>query len=320
MMENLNDAPVCPACVGDPALFGAMLDGEDTPPLPPLEDPEGDHLPTSLPPVVDAHVHLFDGRLFEAIWRWFDARAWPVRYRLKTPEVIPFLLSRGVSHIVALQYAHKPGMARTMNRWMADVVTDHPQVTGLATAFPGEPDAGLILNEAFDAGLSGVKVHCHVQAVPPDSEAMSPIYDACVARDMPLVMHAGREPASDAYPVHPHKICAADRVEEVLRSWPKLRLCVPHLGADELDAYLDLLERYDNLWLDTTMVVADYFPLDDPHRLVRARPERIMYGTDFPNIPYAWDREVHRLAAHHDEATLGPVLGETAHEFFRLKG
>ena len=219
---------------------------------------------------------------------------------------------------MALQYAHKPGMSRTMNRWMADVVAEHSQVTGLATALPGEPAAEGILNAAFDAGLEGVKVHCHVQAVPPDSDAMTPIYDACVARDKPLVMHAGREPASSAYPIHPHKICSADRVEAVLKGWPDLRLCIPHLGADELDAYLDLLERYDNLWLDTTMVVADYFPLDDPHRLVRARPERIMYGTDFPNIPYAWDREVLRLAAHHDEETLDAVLGETARRFYGL--
>jgi predicted TIM-barrel fold metal-dependent hydrolase len=30
---------------------------------------------------------------------------------------------------------------------------------------------------------------------------------------------------------------------------------------------------------------------------VRCRPERILYGTDFPNLPYAWDREVRKLAS-----------------------
>ena len=78
----------------------------------------------------------------------------------------------------------------------------------------------------------------------------------------------------------------------MLKDHPTLKLCVPHLGADEFDAYARLLERYDNLWLDTTMAVAGYFPMALPARLLHVRPERILYGTDFPNIPYAWDREL----------------------------
>ena len=34
-----------------------------------LHDEEGDRLPSLLPPVVDAHGHLFPDRVFEAIWR-----------------------------------------------------------------------------------------------------------------------------------------------------------------------------------------------------------------------------------------------------------
>lgn len=26
------------------------------------------------------------------------------------------------------------------------------------------------------------------------------------------------------------------------------------------------------------------------------RADRVMFGTDFPNIPYAWDREIKKLA------------------------
>ncbi|MEZ5237388.1 MAG: hypothetical protein R3D59_19220 [Paracoccaceae bacterium] len=63
---------------------------------------------------------------------------------------------------------------------------------------------------------------------------------------------------------------------------------MPHLGGDEFDAYFRLLERYDSLWLDTTMVMADYFDgVGRQDRFIDARPERLMYGTDFPNLPYA---------------------------------
>lgn len=289
-------------------------------PAPALDDREGARLPSTLPPVVDAHVHLFPDRVFDAIWRWFDAHGWPVRYQLHTPEVISFLLERGVEHIVALTYSHKPGMARLLNGFMADIGARHEAVTPLATVLPGEPGAGDILREAFVAGLRGVKLHCHVQAFAPDSEPMAEIYDTCVEHDRPLVIHAGREPSSDAYPVDSHAVCGVERMEAVLRGWPALKVCVPHLGADEFDEYAGLLERYDNLWLDTTMAAASYFDIPFPLRALQTRPERVMYGTDFPNVPYAWDREVHQLAARCPEPDLEGVLGGNARDFFRLGG
>ncbi len=68
-------------------------------PLPLLNDPEGEYLPASLPLTVDAHVHLFPDHLFSAVWQWFEQFGWPIRYRLTSPEIIDFLLSRGVNHL-----------------------------------------------------------------------------------------------------------------------------------------------------------------------------------------------------------------------------
>ena len=264
-------------------------------PLPGLDDPEGDRLPTSLPPVTDAHVHLFPQPMFAALWRWFEAHAWPIRYRLDSPGVLDFLFTRGVERAVGLMYSHRPGMARSLNAFMAALAADEPRLVPLATVLPGEPDAGTILDEAFAAGLRGVKLHCHVQCFAPDDPRMIPIYEACVRHDRPLVIHAGREPKSPAYDCDPHEICSAQRTENVLREWPTLRLCVPHLGADEFEAYERLLGRYDTLWLDTTMMLADYFDVPRQIHLLRSRPGRILYGSDFPNLPYAWDRELARL-------------------------
>jgi uncharacterized protein len=92
---------------------------------------------------------------------------------------------------------------------------------------------------------------------------------------------------------------------------------VPHMGADEYDEYRRMLEQYDNLWLDTTMVFAGYLPGNHPPRLKNLRGDRIMFGTDFPNIPYAWDRELKRiLALGLSEDAQAQVLGRNAEEFF----
>lgn len=307
-METPQIEPLLPCC-----LASAAPRGEFTLPLPGLDDEEGPTLPEALPPVVDAHVHLFPERMFEAIWRWFDAFGWPIRYKLQAPEVTAFLLSRGVSRVVALQYAHRPGIARRLNQFMAALVAAEPRIIGMAAVYPGEPDAADVLREAFDAGLSGVKLHCHVQCLSADDERMVPIFEACARAGKPVILHAGREPTSPGYPCDPHALCSADRVRRVLLDHPTMKLVVPHLGADELDEYEELVTKHDNLWLDTTMAIAEYMPIKVPPRMLAARPERILYGTDFPNIPYAWDREIKKLLGMGlREEQVASILGGTA--------
>lgn len=284
-----------------------------------LADEEGRRVAEGLPPVVDAHVHLFPDRVFAAIWAWFDQHGWPIRYKIPTPAITAFLLGHGIDHLVALHYAHKPGMARMLNSYMAGVCKGEPRVTGLATVLPGEPDAEAILEEAFAAGLRGVKLHTHVQCFAADEDRVREVYEACVRHDLPLVIHAGREPKSPAYHCDPHVLCSADRIDHVLEEHPRLRVCVPHLGADEFDAYIELVERHDNLWLDTTMAFAGYFPGDLRVDALRARPDRVMYGTDFPNIPYAWDRELRTIAGLGlGDEDLAKILGGTARAFFGI--
>ena len=288
-------------------------------PLPMINEPEGRRVPDSLPFVVDAHVHLFPDYLFAPIWQWFEKYGWPIRYRLSSEKIIDFLHSRGVEHIVALQYAHKPGLARELNSYLADICRVFPQVTGMATVLPGEEDAAVILEQAFEDGLAGVKLHNHVQCFEINSAAMDEIYEVCSTRQKPLIMHVGREPKSPAYPCDPHELCRADKLERVLRDYPQLKVCVPHLGADEFDAYRALVEKYDNLWLDTTMMLAEYLPTGYFPALADMRADRIIFGTDFPNIPYAWDRELKRLVQLNlPDNTMERILGRNAMEFYQI--
>jgi predicted TIM-barrel fold metal-dependent hydrolase len=111
---------------------------------------------------------------------------------------------------------------------------------------------------------------------------------------------------------------------------------VPHLGAARMDETAALLARHDNLHLDTTMALAGLFPLDARLRetdeaaarawleraraIVRAHPDRVLYGTDFPNVPYAWNHELSALAAIDlpDEA-LHAILGGNARRLFGIQ-
>jgi len=49
--------------------------------------------------------------------------------------------------------------------------------------------------------------------------------------------------------------------------------------------------------------------------------DRIMYGSDFPQLPYAWDRELKKLRELGlSEESLRLILSQNAVEFFSIKG
>ncbi len=290
-------------------------------PLPAIDDAEGDCVPDGFGPVVDAHVHLFPDPMFGAIWEWFSQYGWPVRYRMPVMELLDFLFRRGIDHAVGLIYAHKPGVARDLNRFMAQTCQGYPgRLTGLGTVFPGEADAAAIICEAFEMGLAGIKLHAHVQCFDMNGPEMDVVYNACAAADRPLVMHVGKEPKSPAYPCDPYALCGAENLEPVLKQYPTLKICVPHLGGDEFAAYGRLIKNYDNLWLDTAMVITDYLPMKNRLPLGDMRIDRIMYGSDFPNIPYAWDRELKALENEGLSAEqLRQVLSENAAALFGIE-
>jgi predicted TIM-barrel fold metal-dependent hydrolase len=73
-----------------------------------------------------------------------------------------------------------------------------------------------------------------------------------------------------------------------------LRLVVAHLGMPEYSEFLDLAERHPRLLLDTTMAFTPFiedaggaFPRAELGRLGDLG-DRVLLGTDFPNIPYPY--------------------------------
>ena len=80
-----------------------------------------------------------------------------------------------------------------------------------------------------------------------------------------------------------------------------------------------MLHTYDNLWVDNAMILADYLPVENVPVLDDLPSNRVMYGTDFPNIPYAWDRELKRLCGLGlPDDSLELILGQNALDFFSV--
>jgi len=214
----------------------------------------------ALDDVVDAHTHPFPPGFLRALRDWFDVHAWCIQFRGGTEEALDVLARAGIRRAIGLVYAHKPGVAEVLNASIAEVARAHPWVVPVGTVLPGEPNARAIVRDAVTRhGVRGIKLHCHVQAMAIDDPRTLDVLAECAALGVPAVVHSGREPRASGYGLDTHAICNVARTEAVLRALPSLRLVIPHLGIDEVDEHLALLERYENLYLDTTMLCAEHF-------------------------------------------------------------
>jgi predicted TIM-barrel fold metal-dependent hydrolase len=230
-------------------------------------------------PVIDFHTHLFPTRLFRAIWKYFDEHLWSVRYQGETDELVETLLASGVERFVFSTYAHRPAMARELNRWSAEVVRRHPRAIALGTFHPLD-EVESLAREAFDdLGLAGFKLHCQVQRCYPDDPGLRPAYREAERRGKICLIHCGRAPEPSPY-------ADARRFERMLRRYPGVTFVVAHMGADQFDRYFDLMAAHDNLYLDTTMVFTGFHPWAPRIGGLIEFQDRILYGSDFPNLPY----------------------------------
>lgn len=269
-----------------------------TTPGPQTDDDIPDYLARlGLPGLADVHIHFLPQRVLEKVWGYFDAaaehygRPWPVHYKLPEAERLALLRQFGVRRIPALTYPHKPGMAAWLNTWNTEFAARVEDGVHCATFYP-EDGAGEYVATALAGGARLFKAHVQVGRYSPTDPLLTPVWERLEEAGVPVILHAGSAPL-------PGEFTGADPVREVLLRHPQLCLVIAHLGMHEYHAFADLAEEFPRVHLDTTMAATDFTeqfaPL--PPDYVRRLPglvDKVVLGSDFPNIPYAY---AHQLAA-----------------------
>ncbi|MFE6170588.1 amidohydrolase family protein [Streptomyces sp. NPDC056464] len=251
-----------------------------------------------LPGLVDVHTHFMPERVLRKVWHYFDSLGtltggleWPITYRAEEAERVAVIRDLGVRSFTSMLYPHKAGMAEWLNGWAADFAVRTPDCLHTSTLFP-ETGVDTYVGRAVEAGARVFKAHVQVGAYDPADELLDSAWGLLAEAGTPVVIHCGSGPM-------PGKHTGPEPVARVLARHPRLRLIIAHMGLPEYEDFLDLAERYEEVRLDTTMAFTDFserlapFPKRALPRLT-ALGDRILLGSDFPNIPYPY---VHQLAA-----------------------
>lgn len=279
-----------------------------------------------LPGLFDVHTHFYPEPMGTKVRAVFETagpligRPWPIRYRGTDEELVATLQGFGVRRFSQLTYAHKPGMAEYLNDWSVGFAERFPDVLHCGTFFP-EPEAGEYVGKRLADGVQLWKVHVQVGAFHVTDPLLDEAWGLIAEAGTPVILHAGSGPVPTAY-------TGPEPVAELLRRHPSLPLVIAHLGAPEYREFLELAERYEHVRLDTTMAFTAFFdemggafPGELLPRLADLR-DKVLLGSDFPNIPYPYADQIAALAAlteRHpriDDAWLRAVLWHNAAELF----
>lgn len=257
-----------------------------------------------------------------AVWRQFDeggpkiGRSWPINYRGSVEERVQQLRGFGVRKFSALSYAHKPGVATYLNAWAREFATQVPENLRSATFYP-EPGVAEYVAAGIAEGVQVFKLHTQVGEFLLDDPLLMTAWEVLEDAGTPIVIHVGSGPVGNAF-------TGPEHLDRLLRLFPDLRVIVAHLGAPEFAEFFDLAQTYEHTRLDTTMVFTDFFvpfPTSLVPRLVELG-DKILYGSDFPNLPYDYPHQFDGLARllgrapGLDESWLAKVCWHNAERLF----
>jgi predicted TIM-barrel fold metal-dependent hydrolase len=278
-----------------------------------------------LPGVIDVHTHFMPKSVLDKVWHYFDSagplvgRHWPIAYRAGESRRLQMLRQFGVRSFTALVYPHKPQMAAWLNQWAVQFSRSTPDCLATATFYP-EPDAGAYVETAIRDGTQVFKAHVQVGRYEPNDPLLDRVWGLIEDAEVPVIIHCGSGPV-------PGEHTGPEPIRRLLRRFPRLRLIVAHMGMPEYAEFLDICDSSADVRLDTTMAFTPFvdeempFPPSQLHRL-RDVGDRILFGSDFPNIPYGYAdamRSIIRIPGI-DEKWLRAVFYENAAALFYPAG
>jgi uncharacterized protein len=254
-----------------------------------------------VPGLADIHTHFLPPRMLRRVWEYFEAagpllgRGWPIQYKGSDEERVRHLRAMDVRMFSALAYAHRPDMAADLNEWTLAFGKAIPECLPSATFYP-EPGAGRYVREALEAGARIFKIHLQVGGFRPDDPLLDPAWGLVAEAGVPVVVHAGHAPVGTGN-------TGPGPFGDLLARHPGLTAIVAHMGAPDYEEFLRLAAERERVSLDTTMIFTDFFDDLAPFPaaalpLVRelGLAGKILLGSDYPNIPHPYARQIAGLA------------------------
>ncbi len=264
---------------------------------------------------IDVHTHVWPEKIAEAT---LEAMARDSGFEAVSANTVAGLKAHmaesGVDKSVVLGITERPDQVSRANDWLISIQDD--MLVPFGAIHPGLETKADEVRRLRQAGIKGIKLHPVMNAFYPDDPDMFPVYEE-LGEDMVLEIHTGRLPTSKpGDPVY----AAPERVMNVVRQFPKLKVIALHLGGFYMldEAERDLLGR-ENVFIDTTWPPSLREVSGETLATIinKHGSHRVCFGTDYPLASQTADAEYIQSLGVSDGDVEG-ILGENARKFIGL--
>lgn len=228
-----------------------------------------------LPPICDAHAHIFPDDLAERASRNIgEFYGEPMHAPASVGALLREEESIGAKHTLVCSSALSPHQVEPIDDFIAAACRAHPFFVGLGAMHPAYEGWERELDRAATLGLRGVKLHPDFQGFALDDPAMLPFYRALSRRGMTVLFHIGDNRGDLSSPT---------RLARLLERVPDLRVQAAHFGGYRVWDEVEVLPPGNpNLWFDTSSSLT-YLPRERVLQLIdRYGYRQFLFGTDFP--------------------------------------
>ncbi len=272
----------------------------------------------------------FNGRII-------DAWAQPVFKESVLPEVVRVFQQSGSAHLlgkdltaeqmvqmmdeagverVMLSAWHRPGRWVISNDTIATMAQQFPQrFVGVAAVNLEKPvEAVRELERAVkELGFKALRVVPWLWNRPPNDKFYFPLYVKCIELDIPFCTQVGHTgplmPSETGRPV-PY-------LDEVALTFPELRIVAGHIGYPWTDEMIGVAWKHENVFIDTSAYLPRYYPQPLLHYLKTYGQDKVLFGTNFPQLPFAkCVEQVHALNL--PDEVKAKFLSDNARRVFQL--
>lgn len=230
-------------------------------------------------------------------------------------ELVGLMDAAGVD-VVLLSAWHRPGGWVISNDDIAEFTKAYPdRFVGVASVDLADPMGALreLRRAVEDLRFAALRVVPWLWELPPDDRLYYPLYAACVELGVPFCTQVGHtgplKPSETGRPV-PY-------IDRVALDFPDLVIVGGHIGHPWTDEMIGVAWKHANVYIDTSAYLPRYYPPQLVHFMNTYGRDKVMFGTNWPQLAY--DRAVPqaRELPLSPEA-LGAFLADNAARVFHL--
>lgn len=181
----------------------------------------------------------------------------------------------GIEKSVVCSIATKPSQFNPILKWSKEIRSE--RIVPLPSIHPDDPEAVNEIGIVKKEGFAGIKMHPYYQDFTLNDPCMFSIYEKVLSENLLLVMHTGFDFAFE-------RIRKADpeKILQVIKMFPGLRLVLTHLGAWENWDEVAGLIAGKKIYMEISFSL-DFMEKEKAKDIILKHPEGyVLFGTDSP--------------------------------------